>query len=97
MRCGGLIKLRVGLAGRGKRGGARVLLATNRIDRWFFVFGFEKNERESVSDDELAGISADLLSLISVQLDDAVSKGILLEILDDDKTQTPEPRAGRRP
>ncbi|MFZ4534964.1 MAG: type II toxin-antitoxin system RelE/ParE family toxin [Propionivibrio sp.] len=37
---GGVVKKRVGLAGRGKRGGARTLVATNKGDRWFFVFGF---------------------------------------------------------
>ncbi len=39
---GGVVKKRVGLAGRGKRGGARTLVATNKGNRWFFVFGFEK-------------------------------------------------------
>ena len=40
---GGVVKKRVGLAGRGKRGGARTLVATNKGSRWFFVFGFEKS------------------------------------------------------
>ncbi|MHB1618513.1 MAG: type II toxin-antitoxin system RelE/ParE family toxin [Sulfuricella sp.] len=35
---GGVVKKRVGLAGRGKRGGARTLVATNKGSRWFFVF-----------------------------------------------------------
>jgi hypothetical protein len=39
---GGIVKKRVGLAGRGKRGGARTLVATNKGNRWFFVYGFEK-------------------------------------------------------
>ncbi len=39
---GGVVKKRVGLAGRGKSGGARTLLATNKGSRWFFVYGFEK-------------------------------------------------------
>ena len=34
---GSIIKKRVGLAGRGRRGGARTLVATNKNDRWFFV------------------------------------------------------------
>ena len=50
---GGIVKKRVGLAGRGKRSGARTLIATNKGDRWFFVFGFEKNERANIGDDEL--------------------------------------------
>ena len=39
---GGVVKKRVGLAGRGKRGGVRTLVATNRGNRWFFVYGFKK-------------------------------------------------------
>lgn len=47
---GGVVKKRIGLSGRGKRGGARTLLATNKGTRWFFVFGFEKtNARISVT------------------------------------------------
>ncbi len=42
---GGVVKKRVALPGRGKRGGARTLVATNRGDRWFFVYGFEKSVR----------------------------------------------------
>ena len=53
---GGLVKKRVGLPGRGKRGGARTLVATNKDNRWFFVFGFEKNERANISDDELEAL-----------------------------------------
>lgn len=49
---GGVVKKRVGLAGRGKRGGARILVATNRDSRWFFVFGFEKSERSNISAEE---------------------------------------------
>jgi hypothetical protein len=53
---GGLVKKRVGLGGRGKRGGARMLLATNKGDRWFFLFGFEKNERANISGEELEAL-----------------------------------------
>ena len=60
-----MVKKRVGLAGRGKRGGVRTLVATNKGNRWFFMFGFEKNERTNISDEELEGlqtIAADLLA-----------------------------------
>jgi hypothetical protein len=43
---GGGVKKRVPLPGRGKSGGARTLLATNKSSLWFFVFGFEKNKRQ---------------------------------------------------
>ena len=80
---GGVLKKRVGLAGRGKRGGVRTLVATNRGNRWFFVFGFEKNERANVSDEELEGlqlIAADLLARTVPQLAEAIADGALQEI-----------------
>ena len=83
---GGVVKKRVGLAGRGKRGGARTLVATNKGSRWFFVFGFEKNERDNISDDELQALqdfAADWLQRTVAQLDEAVADGALLEISDD--------------
>lgn len=72
---GGVVKKRVGLAGRGKRGGARTLVATNRGGRWFFVYGFAKNDRANIADDELEvlqGIAEQLLVLTDLQLDAAV-------------------------
>ena len=83
---GGLVKKRVPLAGRGKSGGARVLLATNKGNRWFFVFGFEKNDRANVSAKELEAlqaIAADLLKLSPVQLDAHVDSEALQEICHD--------------
>ena len=80
---GSVVKKRVGLAGRGKRGGVRTLVATNKGNRWFFVFGFEKNERANISDEELEGlqtIAADLLARTGPQLDEAVADGALQEI-----------------
>ena len=80
---GCVVKKRVGLAGRGKRGGARTLVATNKGNRWFFVFGFEKNERASITAEELEGlqaIAADLLACTGQQLDEAVADGTLQEI-----------------
>ena len=80
---GGVLKKRVGLAGRGKCGGLRTLVATNRGNRWFFVFGFEKNERANVSDEELEGlqlIAADLLARTGPQLAEAIADGALQEI-----------------
>lgn len=80
---GSVVKKRVGLAGRGKRGGVRTLIATNKGNRWFFIFGFEKNERANVSDEELEGLQAiavDLLARTGQQLDEAVTDGALQEI-----------------
>jgi hypothetical protein len=48
----GLYKKRVARTGKGKRGGFRTLIATNRGDRWIFVFGFAKNERDNINKKE---------------------------------------------
>jgi len=50
---GGVFKKRVAKSGRGKRGGYRVILASNLRDRWVFMFGFGKNERDNIDDLEL--------------------------------------------
>lgn len=83
---GGVVKKRVALPGRGKSGGSRTLVATNKGNRWFFVFGFEKNDRANISDDELEGLqelASDLLNRTARQLDEAVEDASLLEICHD--------------
>lgn len=85
---GGVVKKRIGIGGRGKRAGARTLVATNKGSRWFFVVGFEKNERANVSDNEvhaLQEIAAQLLTLTGPQLDAAARDGSLQEICDEQK------------
>ena len=80
---GGLVKKRVGIAGRGKRGGARTLVATNKGSRWFFVFGFEKNERANIDADELEALqelATQLLMRSNDELAIAVADGALKEI-----------------
>jgi len=80
---GGIIKKRVRVPGRGKSGGARVLLATNRRDRWVFIYGFLKNQRANVSRPELVALrelSRDLLALTEEQLDGRTRAKILIEI-----------------
>jgi len=49
----GLIKQRVARAGQGKSGGYRTLIAFRRGERAVFLFGFGKNERANIDDDEL--------------------------------------------
>jgi len=80
---GAVVKKRIGIAGRGRRGGARTLVATNKGDRWIFVFGFEKSERDNISDEELEALqdlASTLLALAASQLDAAVTDGTLQEI-----------------
>lgn len=80
---GGVVKKRVPLPGRGKSGSVRTLLATNKAERWFFVFGFEKNERENITKHELEALqnlASNLLSLSREDLEDRLEDGSLTEI-----------------
>ena len=83
---GGVVKKRVGISGRGKRGGARTVVATNKGNRWFFVYGFEKNDRANISDDELEALkdlAEQLLARTGHQLAAALNDGSLMEICND--------------
>ena len=84
---GGIVKKRVALPGRGKSGSTRTLIATNMGTRWYFVFGFEKNERDNIAADELAALkrlATDLLKLTDPQISTALSAGTLSEISGDE-------------
>jgi hypothetical protein len=76
-------KKRIGLTGTGKRSGARVIVATQLIKRWFFIYGFAKNEKSNVSRNELAylqEVSKRLLNLTDGEIDLAIKSNELREI-----------------
>lgn len=80
---GGLLKKRIARPGRGKSGGYRTLVATNRGNRWVFVFGFPKNERSNIDRDEeeaLKKLAAHLLSLTATAMGKAERNGELMEV-----------------
>lgn len=80
----GIIKKRIALLGHGKRGSTRTLLATNRNDRWIFIYGFEKKERANISQNELEALKLlanDLLTMTDLQISEAVKNGFLLEVI----------------
>lgn len=80
---GHVVKKRVALPGQGKRGSTRTLVGTNYRDRWFFLFGFGKNERDNITANELVvlqEIAKDLLALDDKQLEIAIENGELLEM-----------------
>ncbi len=86
---GGVVKKRIALPGRGKSGSARTLLATNKGSLWFFVFGFEKNERANISAKELEALQTmaeDLLKSSAKALDEQVARNALEEICHDCET-----------
>lgn len=80
---GDVLKKRVALPGRGKRGGARTLVATRKANRWFFVFGFEKSETANVTSTELEALqllAKQLLDLTGSQIEVAVQDESIQEI-----------------
>ena len=80
---GGLFKQRIPLPGSGKSGGARTILATRFGGVCFFLFGFEKNERDNASPRELAlyrRLAAELLELSDAQIAAALAGDVLTEV-----------------
>jgi len=83
-RLGGhVVKKRVPLPGRGKRSGARTLVAFKEDDKAFFIFGFAKNERATVDNNELKALkllAKELLNYPAATIRRAVEAGELIEI-----------------
>jgi hypothetical protein len=80
---GGLLKKRIARPGQGKRGSFRTLVASNKRDRWFFVYGFPKSERGNIGMNEkeaLKKLAAYLLSLADQAIDRAKRGDELMEI-----------------
>lgn len=83
---GNVVKKRVALPGQGKRGGARTIVATRMADRWFFLYGFGKNERSNIDKDELKvfqEMARELLAFDDQKLALAVSTGEIVEVCND--------------
>ena len=80
---GQVYKKRVALAGRGKSGGARTLVAFKRDDRAFFMYGFAKNQRSTITVKEqqaLKRMARELLMYGDKQLNRVLDQGAVIEI-----------------
>jgi hypothetical protein len=87
---GHLIKQRVALPGRGKRGGVRTIVATNFRNRWFFLYGFSKKDRANIDQPELRALQQEALELLALsdqRLDTAIGSGEIVEICDESETR----------
>ena len=51
---GGLVKKRIARDGKGKSGGYRTLIAYQRREKAFFIYGFAKNEMDNIDPKDLA-------------------------------------------
>lgn len=82
-----VFKKRIALPGRGKRSGVRTLVASKIQDQWFFLYGFAKNERDNISDQELRVLQAIASSWLEQEqhlLQRAIESGELKEVTKDD-------------
>jgi hypothetical protein len=82
---GGLIKKRIARPGGGKSGGYRTLLAADFRDRWVFLYGFAKSERENIGDGdlrELRRLAQEYLSMGEAATRRLVGMGVLMEVSD---------------
>ena len=83
-----MYKKRIALPGRGKRGGARTLIAYRSGQAVFFMYGFPKNERANIENEELKALrflAKELLGYSPQQLTKAVESGELIEVNDNGK------------
>lgn len=86
---GHLYKKRIRLSGQGKRGGGRVIVASHWHDRWFFLYGFAKNERSDVSDGDLKALRELALSLLALSdsgIRRAKAEGLLTEVTNEQQS-----------
>jgi hypothetical protein len=86
---GYVYKKRVAFSGRGKRGGARTLIAFKRGASAFFIYGYPKNERANIRDDELRALrllARELLGYSAQELARAVENGELSEVTSNGET-----------
>ena len=80
---GGIIKQRVSRQGQGKSGGFRTIIIFKQETRAFFVYGFAKNERDNITQDELMEfkrLAETMLNYTDPELDCAVRNQILTEV-----------------
>ncbi len=87
---GGLFKKRIARPGRGKSGGYRTLVATNKGDQWFFVFGFPKNARGNINNVEekaLKMYANQLLSYTQTAIDQLTNDGKLIRVECNEKSE----------
>ena len=80
---GYVFKKRIPINGRGKRGGARVILAYKADERLFFMYGFSKSEKEDISQSEkesLKEFAQEMIGLSKAKIDVLISNKVLEEI-----------------
>ena len=85
---GGVIKQRIARPGEGRSGGFRTIIFFRIEERAFFVFGFAKNDRGNISDDDLKifkSTAKTTLALPEATIDLLLQSGELTEVICDEE------------
>lgn len=80
---GNLFKQRVAVPGRGKSGSTRTIIATRFSGVLYFLYGFEKNERDNISSKELQlyqRFARELLGFTEEQIAAALAAQVFMEV-----------------
>ena len=80
---GGVIKQRIARQGQGRSGGYRSLIFFRHGERAFFMTAFAKNNRENITDKELAELkkaAAIILAMTEADIEQAKANGTFTEI-----------------
>lgn len=63
---GNVYKKRIALGGKGKRGGARTIVATRNEGHWIFMYAFAKNEADNIGRADLHKLQQYAKELLSL-------------------------------
>ena len=80
---GNVYKKRISIHGRGKRGGVRTILAYQANQKLFFIYGYAKNEKENITEEELKAakmLAKELLEYSDSQLISLFIENVLIEV-----------------
>lgn len=79
----GLYKKRVVMQGKGKSGGYRTLIAFKQNEKAFFIYGFAKNVRDNINENEkkvYRHLARDFLNMNEQAIEKLVTTGKLFEV-----------------
>ncbi|CAN5733270.1 type II toxin-antitoxin system RelE/ParE family toxin [soil metagenome] len=82
---GGVIKQRLARPGQGRSGGFRSIILFRRERRAYFVYGFAKNARSNIREDEIEAfrrLARELLDLGDAAVEAALANGTIVEVTD---------------
>jgi hypothetical protein len=84
---GGVIKQRIARDGNGKSGGFRTMILFKTGSRAFFVYGFAKNEKDNISDEDLIALkklAIKMQNYSDTELTQTINKKLLIEVTCDE-------------